>query len=89
VTADEARSEISLPPLADAVPQEPVAAESAEVPPEARALARRLLERKRDGEALPTLFETMVELAAPALEADVERFLDGQRRRVKRAVAGG
>ena len=86
ITPNEARSEVGLPPMegGDTLAV-PAAAPAPALP--AGAKDRRVIELKaKDLEDLPDLLQALVDLAEPAFQRDLERFQDGQRRRVKRAV---
>src|SRR5215510_2960082 len=97
LTKDEARAEVGLPPLPDglgeAEPPGPVPPQlvppgapppGQEAPPEQQQQGRRRLgERKALGLSLtPALMDTLLDLATPALEQDLQRYFEGQRERV-------
>lgn len=93
VRPDEARSDVGLPPdMGDTLPARPQQQPPApgEVPPpDVTQGKERVIELKaRDIEHLPELLQAMVDLAEPGLEKSLDRYFDGQRRRVKRALVG-
>lgn len=77
IDPDEARADVGLPPRG-----------AANTPPQLRAVAGRSGFQLKAGDfaRYPELFEAMVALAQPGLEAELEDFFDGQRRRIKRRV---
>jgi len=81
IAVDEARAQVGLPPMgsgdADSTPQKALAA---------------LLEIKAQqprAADFPVLLQSLMDLAEPSLARDLDEYLDGQRRRVKRALVSG
>jgi HK97 family phage portal protein len=83
ITKNEARADVGLPPLPDGDTIEPAAAPT--LPSGQKA---RTLELKQGSIEAETL-QALVDLAVPSLSEDLAEFLDGQRRRVKRALVSG
>ena len=95
VRPDEARSDVGLPPdLGDELPTRqpaPGALPSPEeAPPEVDAAKlRNVIELKaRNLEEMPELLQALVDMGSPGLERSLDRYFDGQRRRIKRALVG-
>lgn len=87
VRKNEARTDVGLPPDMD---DEVVTADPTQIgDPRDQAQKAREFERKaRDVEGLPEVLSALIDLAAPVTERSVERYMDEQRKRVKRALVG-
>jgi hypothetical protein len=93
VDVSEARTDVGLPPDMPEVEQElpppqplPGQPPLAALPPGSKS--REIVLKARDLEHLPELLQALVDLSEPGLERSLERYFDGQRRRVKRALVG-
>jgi HK97 family phage portal protein len=90
----EARTDVGLPPqMPPEDEQQPMQLPPDQQPQDGNqdtpANAKmRELKSQIDLEQMPAVLQALVDLATPATQKDLERYLDGQRRRVKRALVG-
>lgn len=89
----EARTDVGLPPdMPKQDQQQPVVLpQDQQQPPDNSqqpGSKARVLGSDIDLEQMPEILQALVDLATPATQKDLERYLDGQRRRVKRALVG-
>jgi len=83
ILPNEARQEIGMEPLPE-LDQRPAAVDQ----PPALRIVKALEGKQFSPTALPVLFEALADLAEPQFRADMETYLDAQRREVRRRVAG-
>jgi HK97 family phage portal protein len=93
VMPNEARAEVGLEPMAGGdvpmpkpqTPAFPVPGQQAAPPPEVPPAKERVISLKA-GELTADALQALVELSTPALEDELQRFFDSQRRRVVRSL---